>query len=155
MKKNKEVKSTKSTKSAIKDGFKIALLSSFFICGVAFAQDITSIIPNAKAGKDAWDIFAIVSGSIMVGTTAMYLSQIAKGIAMGLTVKRWNLISPDVSFLRFGTADGYYDSKVEKIGWFAIHCKCVDPNGNTVVDRVPHGSLVNGRVTVVGGQSVK
>lgn len=139
----------------VKNVVKIASLASVLFCGVAFAQDIASIIPNVKAGKDAWDIFALVAGSIMAGTTAMYLSQVAKGIAMGLTVKRWNLISPDVSFLRFGTATGYYDSKVEKIGWFAIHCKCVDPCGNTVVDRVPHGSLVNGRVTVVGGQSVK
>lgn len=131
----------------------VSLLCVF--AGSAHAQDISGLIPHAEAGKTAWEIFGIIMGGIMAGTIVIFFGQIAKGIAMGFTVKRWNLISPDVSYLRFGTATGFYDSRVKKIGLFAVHCRCKDDNGNTVKDRVPHSMLVNGRCTIVGGKAIE
>jgi hypothetical protein len=126
----------------------------FFILfsGAAFGADIESLVPNAEAGRTAWEIFGIVFGAIIAGAIGLFMTQIAKGLAMGWVVKSWNLISPDVSCLRFGTAVGFYDSPVEKIGPFAVFCKTV-VEGKVVVDRVPHSTLVNGRMTITNREN--
>ncbi len=118
----------------------------------AAANDLESLIANAKAGREAWEIIGLVFGSIVAGAFGLFMAQITKGLAMGWVVKSWNLIAPDVSSLRFGTATGCYDSPVEKIGPFAVFCKTTI-DGKIIVDRVPHSQLVNSRMTITNREN--
>lgn len=120
--------------------------------GIALAQSpLDSIVPNQEAGWSTAKIFMTVFGSVLLMAAAAYLSQTAKGLAMGFVVKSWNVIAPQVSSLRFGTATGFYDSPITKIGPFAVWCQ-LEKDGEVIIDRVPHGKLVNDRFTITNAR---
>lgn len=131
----------------------VLIMLMISIPAVAFSADVDKLVGgNAEAGREAWEIIGLVFGSITAGAFGLFLAQITKGLAMGWVVKSWNLIAPDVSSLRFGTATGCYDSPVERIGPFAVFCK-TEIGGKIIVDRVPHSQLVNSRVTITNREN--
>ena len=140
-------------RNLIKSGlFCTAIFASAIMSQQVNAADLEKLVANAEAGREAWEIIALVFGSIAAGAFGLFIAQITKGLAMGWVVKSWNLIAPDVSSLRFGTATGCYDSPVEKIGPFAVFCKA-NLEGKIVVDRVPHSQLVNSRMTITNREN--
>lgn len=136
--------------------FKLAALAALLPPTLLLAADanVEALVSNAEAGMAAWEIMGIIFGSIIAGAVALFIAQTSKGLAMGWVVKSWNLIAPNVSCLRFGTATSCYDSPVEKIGPFAVFCKTT-LDGKTIVDRVPHSALVNSRFTITSKENSK
>lgn len=133
----------------------IVIIATFGATMTASAETgIESLLPHAEAGKSAWAIFGMIFGSVLAGAIAFFLGQMAKGFAMGWTVKKWNIISEQTTCLRLGTATGAYDSPVKKIGPFAVFCQDQDENGKVVIDRLPHSWLVSNRITVVSRGSL-
>ena len=144
----------KTRVQAFKDVSLWLLLALVIMGGVAIAAEaipgsVAELIPNAEAGYSLALILMTIAGAMLIASMGIIFHRLAMGIAMGIIVKSWDKMAPDISMLRHGTSTGYYDGKVISMGLFCVWTKATCPDtGKPIFRRVPYGNLVNGEPVI-------
>jgi len=144
-----DLRQVKKTATGVRLLFQCVGLVLMAMTGIAFAQEgLATVLPHTEAGTQIWDYIGLVIGSGIMISLLFALHQVAQGLAYGFLVRGWNVLAPNQTAIRFGTATGCYDSIVSKVGYFAVWGKFNDDHNDClVIDRVPYGMIFNGRLT--------